>query len=153
MWLTYLNIKMIIISWIPKTSYEFSYLQQMWKPCIFLSMNMSNWNTKHLMSYNSIKSIVNIAKQPTPNMIQSATTKKDQSATTKRYQYSISWGWVLDKNKHQGFPVTFKVGGWGLVGMITSIHVITVLNCLAYLLLSIFWEHVKSNMQKSSWNI
>lgn len=153
MWLTYLNIKMIIISLIPKTSYEFSYLQQMRKPCIFLSMNMSNWNTKHLMSYNSIKSIVNIAKQPTPNKIQSATTKKDQSATTKRYQYRISWGWVLDKNKHQGFLVTFKVGGWGLVGKITSIHVITVLNCLAYLLLSIFLEHVKSNMQKSSWNI
>lgn len=136
MWLTYLNIKMIIISWIPKTSYEFSYLQQMRKPCIFLSMNMLKWNTKHLMSYNSIKSIVNIAKQPTPNKI--------QSATTKRYQYRISWGWVLDKNKHQGFPVTFKVhvGGWGLVGKITSTHVITVLNCLAYLLLSIFWEYV-----------
>lgn len=145
MWLTYLNVKMIIISLIPKTSYEFSYLQQMRKPCISLSMNMSNWNTKHLMSSNSIKSIVNIAKQPTPNMI--------QSATTKRYQYRISWGWVLDKNKHQGFPVTFKVGGWGLVGMITSIHIITVLNCLAYLFLSSFLEHVKSNMQKSSWNI
>lgn len=42
-----------------------------------------------------------------------------QSATNKRDQYRISQGGVLDKNKHQGFPVTFKVGGWGLVGIIT----------------------------------